>query len=283
MNKNKHTDPEEEKDLLIDIEQVFKSKNPALLKMIPGFVIKYLKHITHQDGINQFIHNNRDKKGLEFSKAILDNFGVQYNTKGLDKIPENGRYLFASNHPLGGMDGIALISAVGNKFPHLKFPVNDILMNIKGLNNIFLPINKHGSNPREAAIALNEAYASDAQILMFPAGLVSRKQNNEIKDLVWKKNFVKKAIEFNRDIIPVHITGRNTNFFYNLANWRKRFRIKANIEMLYLADEFFKQKGENLSIIFGSPVPCEKIKNEGSISTWTEKIREMVYQLPKNN
>ncbi|TCO04962.1 1-acyl-sn-glycerol-3-phosphate acyltransferase [Natronoflexus pectinivorans] len=282
MERN-NQDPDSEKELLIDIERVFASKNPALLKIIPGFIVRYLKRITHQDEINQFIHSNRNKKGLEFSKAILDGFGVAYNTQGLDQIPSGGRYLFASNHPLGGMDGIAFMTAVGEKFPNLKFPVNDILMNIKGLDNIFLPLNKHGAHSREAAIALEEAYSSEAQILMFPAGLVSRKQKGVIRDLEWKKNFVRKAIQHQRDIVPVHITGRNTNFFYKLANIRKRLGIKANIEMLYLADEFYKQRGENLTIRFGTPIKWESIKNEANPTQSAEKIKEMVYELPKIN
>ncbi|ASB48402.1 1-acyl-sn-glycerol-3-phosphate acyltransferase [Alkalitalea saponilacus] len=282
MERN-NQDPDSEKELLIDIERVFASKNPALLKIIPGFIVRYLKRITHQDEINQFIHSNRNKKGLEFSRAILDGFGVDYNTQGLDQIPSSGRYLFASNHPLGGMDGIAFLSAVGERFPNLKFPVNDILMNIKGLDNIFLPLNKHGAHSREAAIALEEAYASEAQILMFPAGLVSRKQKGIIRDLEWKKNFVRKAIQHQRDVVPVHITGRNTNFFYKLANIRKRLGIKANIEMLYLADEFYKQRGENLTIRFGTPISWKNLKNEANPTQSAEKIKKMVYELPKIN
>jgi 1-acyl-sn-glycerol-3-phosphate acyltransferase len=185
--------PNEEPALLIDIERVFASKNPKLLKFIPGFIIRYLKRITHQDDINQFIFNNRNKKGLEFSQAILDGYGVTYNTINLEQIPADGRYLFASNHPLGGIDGIALITAVGQRFSTLKFPVNDILMNIKGLDNIFLPLNKHGGHSRQAALDLENAYQSDAHILMFPAGLVSRKQKGVIKDLEWKKKLLEKS------------------------------------------------------------------------------------------
>lgn len=280
---NKDTGENSKTELLIDIEKVFSSKNPRLLKIIPSFVIRYLKRITHQEEINAFIAQNSHKKGLDFSKAILDEFGVRYNTEGMENIPESGRFLFASNHPLGGMDGIALITAVGEKFTNLKFPVNDILMNIKGLDNIFIPINKHGGHSKDAARQMEEAYQSDAQMLMFPAGLVSRKRNGKIADLEWKKNFIKKAIQHKRDIIPVHITGRNSNFFYNLANWRKRLSIKANIEMLYLADEMYKQKGENLTIRFGQPISWEKLTSDVNAHEWAQKIKATVYDLAKNH
>lgn len=280
---NKDTGENSKTELLIDIEKVFSSKNPRLLKIIPSFVIRYLKRITHQDEINSFISQNSHKKGLDFSKAILDEFGVRYNTAGMENIPDSGRFLFASNHPLGGMDGIALITAVGEKFTNLKFPVNDILMNIKGLDTIFIPINKHGGHSKDAARQMEEAYQSDAQMLMFPAGLVSRKRNGKIADLEWRKNFIKKAIQHKRNIIPVHITGRNSNFFYNLANWRKRLGIKANIEMLYLADEMYRQKGENLTIRFGQPISWEKFTSDVNAHEWAQKIKATVYDLAKNH
>lgn len=277
-------DPKEGEELLIDIEQVFASKNPALLKIIPGFVIRYLKRITHQDGVNRIISQNSHIKGLPFSQAILDDFGVKFNTIGLENIPKDGRYLFASNHPLGGMDGIAFLTATGQRFPNIKFPVNDILMNIKGLNTIFLPVNKHGGHSRDAARVLEETYQSDAQILFFPAGLVSRKQKGGIiKDLEWKRSFIKKAIQHERDVVPVHISGHNTQFFYNLANWRKRLGIKANIEMLYLANEMFKQKGEILIIRYGQPVSWQSLRDEGNATMSAKKIKEMVYALAKND
>ena len=270
--------------LLIDVEQVFASKNPALLKIIPKFVINYLKRIVHQDEINKFLSEKGHLKGAKFGRAILDDlFGAKYTTIGLDRLPSEGRFIFASNHPLGGLDGIALLVAVSEKFADLKFPVNDILLNLKPLDNIFVPVNKHGGHSKDAARLIEEAYKSNAQILMFPAGLVSRKQKGIIRDLEWKKNFVRKAIQHQRDIIPVHVTGRNTNFFYRLANLRKLLGIKSNIEMLYLPDEMFKQFNENLTLRFGEPISWKTIKETGDLETWTRKIKDMSYELAKNH
>jgi len=268
-------------DLLLDVERVIANKNPKLLKIIPGFIIRYLKRIVHQDQINPFLIRSANIKGLEFAIDTLEEYRITYSTRGLENIPDEGRFIFASNHPMGAMDGIALIVAVGEKFKDMKFPVNDILMNIKGLDTIFIPINKHGANSKEAANQLDNAYSSDSQILMFPAGLVSRKQKKGIIDLEWKTHFIKKAITYKRDIIPVHITGKNSNFFYNLANWRKRLKIKANIEMLYLVDEVFKQGGENLVISFGKPISWEEISKEKDKLKSAQRIKDVVYELNK--
>lgn len=266
---------------LIDIDKVFEEKNPGLKKIMPRFIIKYLKKITHQDEINDFIANHDHLFGIDYAKAIINNFGARYRIKGAENVPKKGRFVFAANHPLGGMDGMALVAAVGKFHKNLKFPVNDILMNIKNLDNIFLPVNKHGGHSRKAARLIEAAYHSNNQILMFPAGLVSRRQHNIIRDLEWKKNFIKKAIVHNRSIIPVHISGENTNFFYNLANWRKRLRIKANIEMLYLADELYKQYNKEITITFGKPISPGELKDGTPAYEWAQKIRNQVYALKK--
>ncbi len=274
---------ENHQERLIDVEKVFASKNPALLRIIPSFIIRYLKRITHQEEINRFLAKKGHLKGIEFGKAILELFGASYEVIGLEGLSPTGRFVFASNHPLGGLDGIALLVAVGERFQNLKFPVNDILMNLKSLDNIFLPINKHGGHSRRAAIEIDKAYQSDDQVLMFPAGLVSRKQHGVIKDLKWKNNFVRKAIQHNRDIVPVHISGHNSNFFYKLANIRKRLGIKANIEMLYLPDEMFKQHGENIVIRIGKPIGIESLKEKGTPEEWSQKIRAQSYALAKKD
>jgi len=263
----------------IDIDKVFTDKNPGLRKFIPGFLIRYLKRITHQEEVNTFMDTIKHLYGIEYAQGIVNGFGVKFSIRGEENIPKEGRFVFAANHPLGGMDGMIFVSAVGKYFKHLKFPVNDILMNIKNLHSIFLPINKHGGHSKEAAQMIDKAYASDEQILMFPAGLVSRQKKHGITDLEWKKNFIRKSISHKRTIIPVYISGQNTNFFYKLANWRKRLGIKANIEMLYLVDEMYKQKGKTITITFGKPISHEQLKDGSKADKWAQKIKDYVYGL----
>jgi 1-acyl-sn-glycerol-3-phosphate acyltransferase len=300
--------PEEIHANLIDIERVIASKNATLLKIIPGFVIRYLKRITHQDAINGYIYRNRDKAGLEFVDAILKEFGAKISwryaitpkspkgdllpplqgegrggviTDHRSRIPDlsNGRYIIASNHPLGGLDGMALMQAVGRFRKDLVFPVNDILMNVPGLQPLFIPINKHGKNTDNVRV-IDETFASDKVILYFPAGLVSRKQKGGmIRDLEWKKTFITKARRYKRDVIPVHISGQNSNFFYNLANWRKWLGIRINIEMLYLVDEMVKQKDKPICITFGESIPWSTFDKTKTDSQWAEYVKGIVYSL----
>lgn len=262
------------------IEQLFKSKNPGLARMIPGFVFSLLKRLLHQNDINDFIRRYGDRMGLDFSDAILEYLNVGFRVEGEENLPSpDGRYVFVSNHPLGGPDGIILISFLGTRYRQLKFPVNDLLLNLKNLNNIFLPVNKHGAQSRDAARAIEEAYASDAQMIMFPAGLVSRKQKGGIKDLAWQKNFVTKALQHRRDIVPIYIEGKNSDFFYNLANFRKRIRLKANLEMLLLPSETFKQRNKSFTLRIGKPIPWQDLADGRKPAEWAEVVRETVYSL----
>lgn len=246
---------EEDQSLRIDVDAVLEAKNPKLARRLPRFVKSYLKRIVHQDTINKFLEESKGKQGIEFVEATIKFLDLKVEIEGFENIPDSGRYIFAANHPLGGLESLVLMSTVNKKFKDFKFVVNDILMFLKPLAVLFLPINKHGSQSRESFTLINEYYASDYQILYFPAGLVSRKIKGKVQDLAWQKSFVNKAVEFKRDIVPIFIEGRNSNFFYNLSRFRKFLGIKANIEMLYLADEMMKQRGKTIKIVFGEVFP----------------------------
>jgi len=263
----------------IDLKQVIDSKSKKGAKFIPGFIISYLKKIIHQDELNDFLSRNHQKQGIDFSQAVLDELSITYEIDGLEKLDKDKRYLLVANHPLGGPDGLILISLFGKHFKTIRFLVNDILMNLKNMGNVFVPINKHGGQAKEAAKIIESAYESDSTILTFPAGLVSRKQEGQIKDLEWKKSFIVKAKKHQRDIVPIHISGRNSNFFYNLANFRKFIGLKANLEMLYLVNELFKQRGKKFKISIGDPIPYETLDRSLTHNEWAKKIKQQCYEL----
>ncbi|MFO8129956.1 MAG: 1-acyl-sn-glycerol-3-phosphate acyltransferase [Bacteroidales bacterium] len=262
----------------INIRRVFASKNPALSRLLPWFVMDYLRKIIHEDAINAVLYANRDKWGLDFVDAILQYFNAELVVVDKENIPENGRYVLISNHPLGGLDGIALMSVVGSVRKDIVFPVNDLLLNIPNMKDLFIPINKHGSNAANVRL-INETFASDKLILYFPAGLVSRKRKGVIRDLEWKKTFVTKARRYDRDIIPVYMDGRNSNFFYNLANFRKWMGIRSNIEMLYLVNEMYHQRNRVIKMIFGKPVPIAELDRSKTDAYWAGYLKEKVYSL----
>lgn len=262
----------------IDVERIIASKSKNAAKYTPRFIIAYLKRIVHQDYFNNFLKINKDKIGLDFVRASLEEFNISLNISGLENIAPQKKYIVAATHPIGSLDGLALMDIIGKIRNDIIFPVNDLLMNLPNLKPLFIPINKHGSNVENARI-IDKAFASNAIMLYFPAGLVSRRKNGIIEDLEWKKTFIRKSRDYQRDIIPTYIEGSVSTFFYRLASWRGRLGIKTNIEMLYLADEMFKQFGREVKIIFGKPIPYQTFDRSKKDIIWANEVKQQVYAL----
>jgi putative hemolysin len=270
---------EKENNLRIDIEGIIGSKNPKLLKVIPSFLINLVKKLIHQREINEILQQHGHLKGKAFASAALNDLGIKYKIHGIDKIRKNRKYMFVSNHPLGGLDGMILIDVFGEMFDNVKFVVNDLLMHIEPLRTVFVPVNKYGRQNIDNAKMILDAYDSDAQILYFPAGLCSRMVNGEITDLTWKKSFVNQAIKHGRDIVPIFFGGRNSTFFYKFANIRKSLGIKFNYETILLPHEMFRQRNAIFDIFIGEPLPHETLVKEGNPAYWSERVRSEVYNL----
>lgn len=265
----------------IDIKEVFAGKSPGLVKIMPDFVFRYISRILHIDFINDFLKRNGHLTGIDFVDQVVKEFNVREHIYGLENIPDSGRFIFASNHPLGGFDGMLLMKYVDQKLGKLKFISNDILMNLTNLGPMFIPVNKHGSNSRETSLLLNRTYNSEVQILIFPSGLASRKIKGKIVDLEWKKHFISKSIKHKRDVIPIFVDGRNSNRFYRLAKLRKFFRIKWNLEMFFLPDETMKHRNTDINIYFGKPIPYSTFDKSKTHNEWAIWVKELVYKLPQ--
>lgn len=270
-----------EKNHQIDLEEVIRNKNPRLLKLLPRVVLNYIKRVIHQTEFNSFLVETKDIHNHDFVCGTLKHFQIKVISEGLDNIPKEGGCIVVCNHPLGGIDGIAVMQEVAKRRTDIKALVNDLLMNLHNLTSLLIPINKHGKNAINNVKLLDRTYASEECIIVFPAGLVSRKQKGEIKDLEWKKSFVSKAIQYKHDVIPVYIEAKNSRFFYNLGSLRKKLGIKVNLEMFFLVDEVYKQKGKTIKISVGEPIPYTTFTKSLTHLQWAEIVKEKVYSLEK--
>lgn len=268
--------------LFIDIDQVLRNKIPHYYRYIPKFLINYLKKTIHQDELNVFISSVPDRIGVDFIESSLDFLDAKVVVKGKENLPKGGLYTFVSNHPLGGLDGLALGYILGREYDNnVKYLVNDILMNLHNLAPLFIPINKTGNQSRDFPQTIKKGFESDHQLIMFPAGLCSRKIKGEIRDLEWKKTFILKSVESKRDVVPIYFEGRNSNFFYNLANVCKFFRIKVNIAMLYLVDEMFKNRHKTYTVTIGKPISWKTFDSSKKPAEWAEYVKDIVYKLDR--
>jgi len=266
----------------IIIKDLFMDKNPKLGRWIPGFIYRFLSRILRIDFMNTILYHHGYKKDVDFARASIEVFNVSLDVVGREHLPPDGRFIFVANHPLGGFDGMMIISELSRTYPRLKVLVNDLLTNVKNMDGTFVPINKHGAQAMENVRRINEIFESDLQVMSFPAGLVSRRKKRIIRDEPWQKSFISKAKQSKRDVIPIHVTGRCSNFFYNLANLRKFVGIKANLEMFFLPNESYKHRGKHFVITFGKVIPYQTFDKRLTPLQWAALVQDHVYSLAED-
>ncbi|MDE6461463.1 MAG: glycerol acyltransferase [Muribaculaceae bacterium] len=278
-----HTPPPPAADLRVDVEAVLRSRAPSVARRLPGFIIRSLEKFVCQKQMNEMLEATAGLRDADFCAGILERLGVTYTIIGAENLPpmSDRRVTLASNHPLGGLDGIILIDMVTRLYgPGARFIVNDLLMALKPLHGVFLPINKHGAQSRAAAAAVDAAFADNNPVLIFPAGLCSRRgADGVVRDLRWNKMFVTKSIESGRTVIPIRFGGCNSGFFYNFAKWRERLGIKFNIEMIRLPKELFRAAGSSFTITIGKPIPPSSLQGGAAATACAQRIKETVYSL----
>ena len=267
----------------IDIDEIVRGKAGAKARFVPRFVLSWLKRIIHQNEVNEFILGEGDKQGMPWLDDCMEYLGTTLNVKGLENLPDDsdGRlFTFVSNHPLGGPDGVALGHLLGHRYNgRIKYLVNDLLMNLHGLAPFFVPINKTGKQSRNFPQLVEAVFNSPNHIIMFPAGLCSRRINGQIHDLPWQKTFITKSVETRRDIVPIRFNGRNSDFFYRIANVGKRLGLKFNIAMLYLVDELYKNRGKTFDVTIGKPIPYSTFDKSRKPQEWAAYVEDIVYKL----
>ena len=245
----------------IDIEQILKGKLGAKARFVPRVLVGWLERIAHQDQVNAFLWDSRHLAGTPWLEACVSYLKMDLQVRGMDNLPpkDDGRfYTFVSNHPLGGIDGVALGSIIGRHYDdRFRYLVNDLLMNLPGLAPLCVPINKTGKAGRDFPQLVRSTFESQNHVLMFPAGLCSRRQDDgSIRDIPWTKTFITKSVESHRDIVPIHFSGRNSEKFYRLAHFSDRF-LPFNLAMLFLVDEMYKNVGQSFVITIGKPIPWQ--------------------------
>ena len=268
----------------IDIDRVLKEKMGAKAKFVPNFLVRWLIRIAHQDDVNAFLWDNRDKVGVEWLEACVKYLDLKLEVEGKENLPasdDKKLYTFVSNHPLGGADGVALGSIIGRHYNgRFRYLVNDLLMNLPGLAPVCIPINKTGHQGRNFPAMVKAGFESNNHMLMFPAGLCSRRHKGVIRDIPWSKTFISKSVEYQRDIVPIHFSGQNSNFFYRLANFSDKC-LPFNLAMLFLVDEMYKNVHKTFHVTVGKPIPWQTFDKSKTPMEWAQFVQNKVYSLEK--
>ena len=270
----------------IDIKRILKDKMGSKARFVPCFLVAWLKKIIHEDEVNHFLWENRNLKGTEWLTACVQYLDMTLDIVGAENLPDknNGKlYTFVSNHPLGGQDGVSLGSIIGRHYDgKFRYLVNDLLLNLPGLKPVSIGINKTGKQSRDFPRMVEAGFNSDNHLLMFPAGLNSRRINGEIHDLPWKKTFITKSVETHRDVVPIHFSGQNSKRFYRIAKFSDRY-LPFNLAMLFLVDEMYRNVGKTFRITIGKPIPWQTFNKTKSPMEWANFVEERVYALSSND
>lgn len=268
----------------IDIDKILKDKMGDKARYVPGVLTRWLRHIIHQKEVNAFLWEHKDHIGVEWLEDCVKYLDMTLKIEGAENLPDknDGKlYTFVSNHPLGGADGVALGSIIGRHYDgKFRYLVNDLLMNLPGLAPLCIPINKTGKQTRNFPAMVEAGFQSDNHILMYPAGICSRRQpDGQIRDVKWTKTFIAKSVEYQRDIVPIHFGGQNSDFFYKLANFSDKHIKKVNIAMLFLVDEMYKNVHKTFEVKIGKPIPWQTFDKSKSSVEWAQYVKDIVYKL----
>ena len=267
----------------IDIDKILVNKMGNKAKFVPRPFISWLKRIIHQDEVNKYLWESRHLSGTEWLEECVRYLDMTIELVGEENLPkkDDGRlYTFVSNHPLGGEDGVALGAIIGRHYDgKFRYLVNDLLMNLPGLAPVCIPINKTGNQSRNFPAMVEAGFKSDNHMLMFPAGICSRKRGEEIRDIAWKKTFITKSVEYQRDVVPIHFGGQNSPFFYKLANFSDKYVKKVNLAMLFLVDEMYKNVHKTFRVAVGKPIPWQTFDKSKTATQWAQYVQDIVYEL----
>ena len=268
----------------IDVASVLQERLPKHYRWMPRFVVRWIERLICQDELNAILQSIGSQTGVDAARQALSDLNITLTVEGLENVPEGGRYIFASNHPLGGLDGLSLIKMLGEHYDgKIRFLVNDLLMAVKPLQNVFLPVNKYGKQSRDTVKDIDNAYDSDLQMITFPAGLCSRKQPHQpVMDLKWNKAVVTMAINHQRDVVPIYFDGKNSKWFYRWARLRERLGIKFNLEMILLPREMIKSRGTTYNIHIAKPIPWTSLDKQHPFSQ-AQELRQAVYAMHNNS
>jgi putative hemolysin len=266
----------------VDLKKVIRSQKNWFIRHIPNFVIYFLKKLIHENEINEAIEKGKNSFGIDFIKGNIEYLNISIETSGTENLPDSGRFIFVGNHSLGGIDVFAALISVYEKFPNIKIIANEILMSVYNVKDMLLPVNVFNKNGQDVKENINKILATENLHLMtFPAAEVSRKYKGIVQDRKWNKSFIKSAVDYKRDVIPILIDAENSKSFYRFARFRELLQIKFPIELILLPNELFKKRNKTIKVIIGKPISYQRFNNYHSESEWAQIVKDEVYQLKK--
>ncbi|WP_046078321.1 GNAT family N-acyltransferase [Halomonas sp. HG01] len=265
---------------MIDIEGALRDKAPGLAARPPwlfGPLVAGLRRLVHEREINDFLARHGELGWCEFIDRVFEHLDVGYtlSTRDREQIPETGRLVVVANHPLGALDGLALLRMVAEVRPDVSILANDLLLQLAPLSDVIVPVdNLSRRGLRRSLTRLTEALEAERAVIVFPAGEVSRAGPRGVRDGKWHSGFLHAARRTNAPLLPVHVRGRNSSRFYALTS------LRSDLGTLLLPDEMFRQRGRHIALRVGGPIPLAQFDRDDLTTPVKLKLlRKHVYRL----
>ena len=265
---------------MINIERAVTEKFPSFAskpKLIRKPTISLLKRLIHETEINDFLTKNDDARGIEFIDRVFDYFNFSYTVSERDRrnIPALGRVVIFANHPIGSLDGLAILKLVSEVRPDVKIVANDMLNNFAALKDLFIPLdNMTGGSPRKSYKQVMSALEHEEAVIVFPAGEVSRAHPTGVKDTRWRPGFLNFARRAQAPLLPIHINAKNSLLFYGAS------LVYKPLGTALLAREMFKQHSRIIKFRIGEPIPAQHLFADGVHDrTLVSRLKKHLYKI----
>jgi putative hemolysin len=268
---------------MIDAERILQETYPDFkFGKDNKLVVQALKKLIHEDDFNDVIRKNQHLRGFAFLDKLLHYFKFNYQVSNdcYNNIPSEGRLLIVANHPIGTLDGLALVKLIRSVRPDVRIVANRVLSHMEPLQSIFLPVDVLSDKKKLKDVykVMLDALENEEAIIFFPAGEVSRITPKGIRDGAWQSGFIKLARRAQCPILPIFIKAKNSALFYSASTLYKP------LGTMLLVKEMFNKKGQEIKFMVGAPVPYHVIADsEESNKQLSQRFRKHVQNLGKKN
>lgn len=268
----------------IDAKELIENSSNKWANKLPNFskqlLYKTINKVINADEINHFIAANTDKQNYEFIDELFEYLNFSYNVSNLDKlnIPSEGRVICVANHPLGALDGLAILRSISEVRRDVLIVANDLLLNLDNLSDLFLPYNVFSMQAQKDNIKrIDKAIQDDKAVVFFPAAVVSRLTPKGVRDGKWSKGALKFALKHKAPILPIFVQAKNSINFYATS------MINKKLAMMLLPNEMFNKRNTSIALKFGNLIPTSSLSAIADLNTQNKLLKKHLYKLDNKN
>lgn len=205
-----------------------------------------------------------DMSGPEAMSFVSTMLNLQLDITGLDRIPRQGPFILAANHPTGIADGVAVYDLVKARRPDIAIFTNrDAVRVARRFDEVLIPVewredHKSREKTKETLIRTAEAFEEGKSVVLFPSGRIAYWADDQLNERPWQATLVTLARRYKVPIVPVHVRSRNSGLFYLFS------RISSELRDMTVFYELLNKSGTGFGLSVGKPIPHESLVGDAN-------------------